>query len=153
MATQGYKRICTVCGKEYNFCSDCRQYALQPAWKNIYHDENCMEIAHVLVGVTGSISMEEAKERLLKCDLSKKDTFNEIWRKPLEELLDSFAKEENKKNFEDEKKVEESIEVNIQLKKEEEPKKTNESEESDKTNEVNITSDISNFRKKSRKKK
>ena len=31
MATKRYRRTCTVCGKEYEFCPDCREYALQPA--------------------------------------------------------------------------------------------------------------------------
>ena len=88
MATKRYRRTCTVCGKEYEFCPDCREYALQPSWKNIYHDENCREIAHILTAVGRTITVEEAKEKIAKCDLTNKDNFNEVWRKPLFELLE-----------------------------------------------------------------
>ena len=157
MATKRYRRICTVCGKEYEFCPDCREYALQPSWKNIYHDENCREIAHILTAVGRTITAEEAKEKIAKCDLTNKDNFNEVWRKPLFELLGINEKAEESKVEEkiEEPKVEEKIkEPKVGLKVEE--KKTEEKTEEDvKTEETknDYVSEISNFKKKNKKRK
>ena len=147
MATKRYRRTCTVCGKEYEFCPDCREYALQPSWKNIYHDENCREIAHILTAVGRTITAEEAKEKIAKCDLTNKDNFNEVWREPLFELLGINEKVE-------EPKVEEKIE---EPKAEEKIKKVEEekTEEDVKTEETknDYVSEISNFKKKNKKRK
>ena len=133
MATKRYRRICTVCGKEYEFCPDCREYALQPSWKNIYHDENCREIAHILTATGRTITVEEAKEKIAKCDLTNKDNFNEVWRKPLFELLGINEKVE-------EIKIEE---------KAAEPKEDVKTEET----KNDYVSEISNFKKKNKKRK
>ena len=151
MATKRYRRTCTVCGKEYEFCPDCREYALQPSWKNIYHDENCREIAHILTAVGRTITAEEAKEKIAKCDLTNKDNFNEVWRKPLFELLGINEKIE-------EPKVEEKIEEPKAGLKVEEIKieeKAAEPKEDVKTEEIknDYVSEISNFKKKNKKRK
>ena len=145
MATKRYRRTCTVCGKEYEFCPDCREYALQPSWKNIYHDENCREIAHILTATGRTITVEEAKEKIAKCDLTNKDNFNEVWRKPLFELLGINEKVE-------EPKVEEKIEKVEEIKIEE---KAAEPKEDVKTEETknDYVSEISNFKKKNKKRK
>lgn len=154
MATKKYRRICTVCGKEYKFCPDCREYALQPSWKNIYHDENCREIAHILVEAGKEISTEEAKERIAHCDLTGKENFNEIWRKPLYKLLGINEKVEEQKVEEkiEEPKVEEKIKKVEEIKIEE---KAAEPKEDVKTEETknDYVSEISNFKKKNKKRK
>lgn len=151
MATKRYKRTCTVCGKEYEFCPDCREYALQPSWKNIYHDENCREIAHILTAVGRTITAEEAKEKIVKCDLTNKDNFNEVWRKPLFELLGINEKVE-------EPKVEEKIEepkVGLKVEEIKIEEKAVEPKEDVKTEETknDYVSEISNFKKKNKKRK
>ena len=151
MATKRYRRICTVCGKEYEFCPDCREYALQPSWKNIYHDENCREIAHILTAVGRTITAEEAREKIAKCDLTNKDNFNEVWRKPLFELLGINEKVEEPKA---EKKIEEpKVELKVEEIKIEE--KAVEPKEDVKTEETknDYVSEISNFKKKNKKRK
>lgn len=142
MATKRYRRTCTVCGKEYEFCPDCREYALQPSWKNIYHDENCREIAHILTAVGRTITVEEAKEKIAKCDLTNKDNFNEVWRKPLFELLEINEKVEEPKA---EEKIEKVEEIKIEEKTEEDVK-TEETKN-------DYVSEISNFKKKNKKRK
>ncbi len=151
MATKRYRRTCTVCGKEYEFCPDCREYALQPSWKNIYHDENCREIAHILTAVGRTITAEEAKEKIAKCDLTNKDNFNEVWRKPLFELLEINEKIE-------EPKVEEKIEepkVGLKVEEIKIEEKAAEPKEDIKTEETknDYVSEISNFKKKNKKRK
>ena len=151
MATKRYRRTCTVCGKEYEFCPDCREYALQPSWKNIYHDENCREIAHILTAVGRTITAEEAREKIAKCDLTNKDNFNEVWRKPLFELLGINEKVE-------EPKVEEKIEEpKVELKVEEIKieEKAAEPKEDVKTEEIknDYVSEIYNIKKKNKKRK
>ena len=147
MATKRYRRTCTVCGKEYEFCPDCREYALQPSWKNIYHDENCREIAHILTAVGRTITVEEAKEKIAKCDLTNKDNFNEVWRKPLFELLGINEKIEESKV--EEPKAEEKIEKVEEIKIEE---KTEEDVKTEETKN-DYVSEISNFKKKNKKRK
>lgn len=156
MATKRYRRTCTVCGKEYEFCPDCREYALQPSWKNIYHDENCREIAHILTAVGRTITAEEAKEKIAKCDLTNKDNFNEVWRKPLFELLGINEKIEEPKV--EEPKVEEKIEepkVGLKVEEIKIEEKAAEPKEDVKTEETknDYVSEISNFKKKNKKRK
>jgi len=35
------KRICTICGKEYEYCGHCPNKNLIEPWRNLYCSENC----------------------------------------------------------------------------------------------------------------
>lgn len=75
---------CIVCGKSYTFCPVCHGGA-EPAWKNIYHDENCKKIYNICEEViNGNITEAEAKHMFDECDLSAKKDFHHV----LKEIID-----------------------------------------------------------------
>lgn len=72
------KRKCIVCGKEYEYCNNCRAHVTFPAWKAIYHDENCKKIMGIATEyMAGNITKGVAKSKLENCDLSDKKSFKE----------------------------------------------------------------------------
>ena len=71
-----YKKICFLCGKEYQYCSSCKDFRTQPTWKNMFHSENCYKIFSLSTQFAqGSYSAEEARLMLDKYDLSDIDNF------------------------------------------------------------------------------
>lgn len=91
-------RKCIVCGEEYFYCPSCADRN-DPVWRSIYHDANCMEIYDVTsLFHIGELSKEDAKKRLDKCDLSKKESFHHVIKDDIEEIYkvdkkDSFRKD------------------------------------------------------------
>lgn len=81
------KRKCIVCGKEYDYCNNCRQYKHLPAWMALYHDENCRNIMNIATEyMAGNMTKETAKLELDACDLSGKKSFKESVLKAVNEI-------------------------------------------------------------------
>lgn len=87
-----HKRICVVCGKEYEYCPTCGADRQKPSWMMSYHDNNCRMIWKVLSAVgAGQISKDEAAKQLnsLNTDIELKsnirDHINKIFEKPYKE--------------------------------------------------------------------
>jgi hypothetical protein len=73
---------CIVCGEIYTYCSGCSEFDHFPRWMGIYHEENCKNIFDITSRyLHEQISKEEAKEKLVKCNLSNKKNFNKSIRK------------------------------------------------------------------------
>ena len=80
-------RKCIVCGAEYVYCNNCREYASRPSWMALYHDENCRNIMNVATEyMAGNITKGEAKEQLDMCDLKNKKNFKESVLKVVNEI-------------------------------------------------------------------
>jgi hypothetical protein len=76
MAINKYKKICYLCGKEYRYCSNCRQFKTQPTWKNMFDTENCYKIFSLSTQFAqGTYTKEEANELLKTYDISDIDMF------------------------------------------------------------------------------
>lgn len=70
------KRICKVCGEEYDYCPGCPKHAGEPKWKISFDTENCKNIFDTLVKHSvGKITTKEARRALYKLDLSGKNHF------------------------------------------------------------------------------
>lgn len=81
-------RECRVCGKKYEYCPTCTQDKYKPSWMALFHEENCMKIWDICTRFNMELmSKEEAKEAILKCDLSKKETFVDFVQKDIENIL------------------------------------------------------------------
>ena len=81
-------KTCICCGKKYTFCTNCGQFDNEPRWKAIYHNETCKDIFIIVSDyLQKEITKEEAKIRLLKCDLSYKKELNKILQKGIDEIL------------------------------------------------------------------
>lgn len=81
-------KTCICCGEVYTFCTGCGQFDNEPRWRAIYHNETCKDIFIIVSDyLQNAISKEDAKERLLKCDLSYKNKLHEKIQKGIDELL------------------------------------------------------------------
>lgn len=70
------ERTCICCGTKYQYCPHCKKYSNLEPWHFIFHDDNCREIYRAVTAYAGDeISVDTARARLDKCDLSQKDTF------------------------------------------------------------------------------
>lgn len=101
-------RTCRVCGQSYEYCPTCSQDKYKPTWMVEFHESNCQQIWEICTRFNMELmSKEEAKEAILKCDLSKKETFvdfvqkdiaNILKEEPIEEIKPVFKKQEFKKH-------------------------------------------------------
>ena len=81
-------RQCIMCGTKYEYCPTCSQDKYKPTWMIEFHEENCMKIWDICTRFNMELmSKEEAKEALLKCDLSKKETFVDFVQNDIAKIL------------------------------------------------------------------
>ena len=95
-------RTCVLCGKTYSFCPVCNPEArLKPTWYFCWCSDNCHEIDEVSSAFEdGRMTDIEAKEKLDKLDLSRKEYFGESYQKSIASIMKAKAqviKKENKK--------------------------------------------------------
>ena len=60
-------RTCVICGKRYHYCQNCGNHKEIQTWKNIYHDEACMELAkiwHEYRDLNTGMSKEKARKMM-----------------------------------------------------------------------------------------
>ena len=82
-------RKCIVCGKEYEYCENCKNHVSFPEWMAIYHDENCRKIMNIAIEyMAGNLPKADAKAELDNCDLSGKKNFKESVLKAVNEIYD-----------------------------------------------------------------
>lgn len=80
-------RSCIVCGVEYTYCNNCREYASKPSWMSLYHDNNCRNIMNIATEyMAGNLAKADAKSGLDKCDLTNKKKFKESVIKAIDEI-------------------------------------------------------------------
>ena len=91
-----FNKTCISCGKEYTFCTSCEEYDKLPRWRAIYCSENCKNLFHITSDyIEKTITDDEAKERLLECDLSYKDNLHHNIVDVINKLLKKESKEEH----------------------------------------------------------
>jgi hypothetical protein len=83
-----------VCGKEYEYCYSCAEYAHLAPWHNNYHDDNCRKIFNTACSYhSGKITKDELKAIYDTCDLSNKANFKASIQQLIEELYAAPAEE------------------------------------------------------------
>ena len=94
-------RTCCVCHKEYPFCLCNPEDRLKPTWYFAYCSENCKDIYNITSSFeNGKLSDIDAKEKLEKLDLSRKEYFGESYQKSIASIMKAktqVIKKENKK--------------------------------------------------------
>ena len=91
-------RKCIVCGKEYEYCNNCRNNIAYPTWMAIYHDENCRNIMNIATEyMAGNLTKAEAATKLNQCDLSKEKNFKASVRNALNSIFDNKKNSKNVK--------------------------------------------------------
>lgn len=94
-------RMCCVCHKEYPFCLCNPEDRLKPTWHFAYCSENCKDIYNITSSFeNGRLSDIDAKAKLEKLDLSRKEYFGESYKNSIASIMKAKAqviKKENKK--------------------------------------------------------
>ena len=95
-------RTCCVCHKEYSFCPVCNpEDRFKPTWHFAYCSENCKHIYNITSSFEdGRMTDIEAKAKLEKLDLSRKEYFGESYKNSIASIMKAKAqviKKENKK--------------------------------------------------------
>ena len=71
-----FKRICTICHKEYEYCPTCSKYSHLPRWMDAYCSENCKDLYNITAGwINGWLDKDVEIARLSKMDLTNKKQF------------------------------------------------------------------------------
>lgn len=100
-------RTCIFCGKEYQYCPNCRDYSSYPGWMINFDSEKCHDLYNVVAGYNiGIRKIEEVKATLDKYNV----TDYSIFTKALQEKL-SGVSSEKKEEVSSEKKEEVKEEV------------------------------------------
>lgn len=88
MAKKDY-RMCCVCRRNYQFCPVCNpEDANKPTWHFAYCSENCKDIYGVTSAYEdGRMTDIEAKDKLSKLDLSRKNNFGESYQKSIASIM------------------------------------------------------------------
>lgn len=87
-------RTCMLCRKKYSFCPVCNpEDKSKPTWYFCWCSDNCHEIDRIASAYEdGRITDIEAKEKLSKLDLSKKDNFGESYQKSIASIMKAQVK-------------------------------------------------------------
>ena len=95
-------RTCVLCKQNYSYCPVCNpEDRLKPTWYFCYCSDNCHDIDSIASAYEdGRITDTEAKEKLEKLDLSRKEYFGESYKNSIASIMKAKAqviKKENKK--------------------------------------------------------
>lgn len=106
---------CLICGKKYHVCEICdKNKDNWHSWRMIVDDISCYKLFTLLTAYSGgSKTKDEVKEFLETMDLSELETFAEIPKKQIKEILKSENKKENNKDNNKENMISEAKEDNI----------------------------------------
>ena len=121
-------RTCMLCHKKYSFCPVCNpEDENKPTWYFCWCSDNCHEIDKIASAFEdGRMTDVEAKDKLSKLDLSRKDNFGESYQRSITfimkaktQLKKTLNKKENKVDKEPTKKdivteVEEKTDDNVE---------------------------------------
>ena len=83
-----------LCRKKYSFCPVCNpEDKSKPTWYFCWCSDNCHEIDRIASAYEdGRITDIEAKEKLSKLDISKKDNFGESYQKSIASIMKAQVK-------------------------------------------------------------
>ena len=95
-------RTCVLCKQNYSYCPVCNpEDRLKPTWYFCYCSDNCHDIDSIASAYEdGRITDTEAKEKLEKLDLSRKEYFGESYKNSIASIIKAktqVIKKENKK--------------------------------------------------------
>ena len=95
-------RTCILCKQNYSYCPVCNpEDRLKPTWYFCYCSDNCHDIDSIASAYEdGRMTDIEAKTKLEKLDLSRKEYFGESYKNSIASIMKAKAqviKKENKK--------------------------------------------------------
>ena len=97
---------CLTCGTEYYFCPKCNSHKPSPAplWRVNYCDENCKTIFEIVSSYNcGSLTDEQANEKLSKCNLTNIDQMKDSIKSVVKSIQKKNAKSSVSASFKSDK--------------------------------------------------
>lgn len=96
-------RTCVLCKQNYSYCPVCNpEDRLKPTWYFCYCSDNCHDIDGIASAYEdGRITDTEAKAKLEKLDLSRKEYFGESYKNSITSIMKAkpqVIKKENKQS-------------------------------------------------------
>ena len=95
------ERTCSVCKRTYKYCPLCKEDAKKPTWLFAFCSENCKDIYNITSSFEDRrMTDTEAKEKIEKLDLSRKEYFGESYKNSIVSIMKAktqVIKKENKK--------------------------------------------------------
>mgnify|MGYP007010799836 CR=1 FL=1 len=84
----GKERICSVCKCTYKYCPSCKDDAKKPTWLFAFCSENCRNIYNITSDFENKqITGIEAKDKLEKLDLNRKEYFGESYKNSIASIM------------------------------------------------------------------
>lgn len=115
------ERICSVCKRTYKYCPSCKEDAKKPTWLFAFCSENCRNIYNITSDFENNqITDIEAKAKLEKLDLSRKEYFGESYKNSIASIMKAKAQIKKTINKKDNKTDKNSIKKDIVTKVENE---------------------------------
>lgn len=88
-----HKKICVVCGKEYEYCPRCKQYISMEKWHNRFCSEPCKNIYDIVNSFSfNHISANDANDKLNKI---KVKVINEEIKNIISEIKSNVIREDS----------------------------------------------------------
>lgn len=108
-------RVCCVDGTRYTYCNVCGEDRNKPAWLASFCCENCRDIYNTVAAFNiNSITANEAKDVLDKCDLSNKANFTPSTQRLIKEIYEE-AEPISVENVEEKVEVKTEEKPNVQI--------------------------------------
>ena len=105
-----FDRTCVICGKHYEYCTNCDRFLNYPAYMAMYCSQECVDLFNVLSSFeAGQTSKEDAKKVLQGMDQGKmkmlKNSIANSYKKIMAEESKSEEKESEPVKSEVEKQI------------------------------------------------
>ncbi len=99
-------RKCYLCGKTYYYCPNCTNDYNKPTWMFMFESENCFKIFNALqLHYQKSLTDEEMLTIIDNSDISELETFTEIPKRQIKDLLSKRKNQVTEINETDTQKV------------------------------------------------
>ena len=112
--SEKYNATCAICGQPYKICRTCQEIKSFTPWRTITDTLQHYTLFLVLSEYSRIKDKVKAKDELLKCDLSEKESFKDS----VKNMIDEIMKEDTIKIVEE--TSEDTVEENVEIK----PQKT-----------------------------
>ena len=108
--SEKYNATCAICGQPYKICRTCQEIKSFTPWRTITDTLQHYSLFLVLSEYSRTKDKAKAKDELLKCDLSEKESFKDS----VKNMIDEIMKEDTIKIIEE--TSEETVEENVGIK-------------------------------------
>ena len=96
-----FDKTCVVCGKHYEYCTNCDRFLNYPTYMAMYCSQECVDLFGTLSSFeAGQTSKEDAQKTLQGMDQSKMKMLKNSLAESYKKIMEEEAKEEDSKKEE-----------------------------------------------------